>query len=166
MRAEKLFLTNEYIERLNASPFFIVTDYTGVSVAKFEELRAALRALGAEIHVVKNSVFRAAASEAGVGDLNGSLTGQIAVVFGESDFSAAAKAVKEAKKPKIRFGYMGEERLEEEAVLRIADLPPLPVMRAHLLGTIQAPATQLARVIQTPASMLARALQAKVDKDS
>jgi ribosomal protein L10 len=39
-------------------------------------------------------------------------------------------------------------------------------MRAHLLGTIQAPATQLARVIQTPASMLARALQAKVDKDS
>ena len=74
MRAEKLFLTNEYIERLNASPFFIVTDYTGVSVAKFEELRAALRALGAEIHVVKNSVFRAAASEAGVGDLNGSLT--------------------------------------------------------------------------------------------
>ena len=166
MRAEKQFLTQEYIEWLNASPFFIVTDYTGMTVAQFEALRAKLRAQGAEIHVVKNSVFRAAATEVGVADLNGSLSGQLAVVFGEADFSAAAKVVKDAEKPKIRFGYLGEERLEEEAVLRIADLPPLPVMRAHLLGTIQAPATQLARVIQTPASMLARVLQAKVDKDS
>ena len=166
MRAEKQFLTNEYIERLKASPFFIVTDYTGVSVAQFEALRAKLRGQGAEIHVVKNSVFNAAATEVGVANLNGSLSGQLAVVFGETDFSAAAKVVKDAEKPKIRFGYLGEERLEEEAVLRIADLPPLPVMRAHLLGTIQAPASQLARVIQTPASMLARALQAKVDKDS
>ena len=166
MRAEKQFLTQEYIERLNASPFFIVTDYTGVTVAQFEALRAKLRAQGAEIHVVKNSVFRAAATEVGVANLNGSLSGQLAVVFGETDFSAAAKVVKDAEKPKIRFGYLDSERLDEELVLRIADLPPLDVMRAHLLGTIQAPATQLARVIQTPASMLARALQAKVDKDS
>ena len=166
MRAEKQFLTNEYIERLKASPFFIVTDYTGVSVAQFETLRAKLRGQGAEIHVVKNSVFKVAAAEAGVGDLNGSLAGQLAVVFGETDFSATAKIVKDAEKPKICFGYLDSERLDEESVLRIADLPPLDVMRAHLLGTIQAPATQLARVIQTPASMLARALQAKVDKDS
>ena len=40
MRAEKQFLTNEYIERLKASPFFIVTEYTGITVAQFEELRA------------------------------------------------------------------------------------------------------------------------------
>ena len=57
MRAEKQFLTNEYVERLNASPYFIATDYTGVTVAQFEELRGKLRPLGAEIHVVKNSVF-------------------------------------------------------------------------------------------------------------
>ena len=166
MRAEKQFLTNEYIERLNASPFFIVTDYTGVNVADFEQLRAKLAGQGAEIHVVKNSVFKVAAAEAGVGDLNGSLAGQLAVVFGESDFSATAKIVKEADKPTIKFGYLDSERLEGEEVLRIADLPSLDVLRAQLLGTIQAPATQLARVIQTPASMLARALQAKVDKDS
>ena len=61
---------------------------------------------------------------------------------------------------------MGEERLEEEAVLRLADLPSLDVLRGQLLGVIQAPATQLARVISTPASMLARALQAKIEKDN
>ena len=134
MRAEKQFLTDEYIEWINASPFFIVTEYTGVSVAHFEALRAKLRAAGAKIHVVKNSVFRAAAKEAGVVDFNGSLAGQVAVVFGESDISAAAKAVKEAKKPRICFGYMGEERLEEEAVLRLADLPSLDVLRGQTWG--------------------------------
>ena len=66
MRAEKQFLTNEYVERLNASPYFIATDYTGVTVAQFEELRGKLREQGANVLVVKNSVFRVAAQEAGV----------------------------------------------------------------------------------------------------
>ena len=168
MRAEKQFLTNEYVERLNDSPFFIVTEYTGLSVAEFEVLRSKLRGSNAEIHVVKNSVFRAAATEAGIGDLNGALAGQVAVVTGEQDISSAAKIVKEfakkAGKPKIRFGYVGEDRLEEETVLRIADLPSIEVMRSQLLGVIQAPASQLARVINTPANMVARAIQARVDK--
>ena len=47
---------------------------------------------------------------------------------------------------------------------RLADLPSMDVLRGQLLGTIQAPATQLARVIQTPAAMMARVLQAKADK--
>ena len=168
MRAEKQFLTNEYVERLNDSPFFIVTEYTGLSVAEFEVLRSKLRGSNAEIHVVKNSVFRAAATEAGIGDLNGALAGQVAVVTGEQDISSAAKVVKEfaakADKPKIRFGYVGEDRLEEETVLRIADLPSIEVLRSQLLGVIQAPASQLTRVINTPASMVARAIQARVDK--
>ena len=70
MRPEKQFLTDEYAEWLNQSPFFIVTDYTGLNVAEFESLRSKLREGDAEIHVVKNSVFRAAATQAGIGDLN------------------------------------------------------------------------------------------------
>ena len=102
-------------------------------------------------------------------DLNGSLAGQLAVVVGEEDIASAAKVVKDfAKdaddKPTIKFGYLGEERLEQEAVERLADLPSMDVLRGQLLGTIQAPATQLARVIQTPAAMMARVLQAKADK--
>ena len=112
----------------------------------------------------------AAAREAGIPGLEGPgiVKGQVAVVFGESDIASAAKVVKDfakdAEKPKIRYGYIGEDRLEEDAVLRIADLPPMDVLRGQLLGVIQAPATQLARVVNTPASMLARVLQAKVDK--
>ena len=94
MRAEKQLLTKEYATRLNASPFFIVVGYQGLKVAHLTELRKRLKTAGAEIHVVKNSVFRVAAKEAGVADLNGSLAGQMAVVTGQKDISAAAKALK------------------------------------------------------------------------
>ena len=168
MRAEKQFLTNEYVERLNASPYFIATDYTGVTVAQFEELRGKLRPLGAEIHVVKNSVFRKACEETEVGELNGGLSGQVAVVTGENEIATAAKVVKEfgqsIDRLSIHFGYHGEERMEGEVVNRLADLPSLDVLRGQLLGTIQAPATAIARVIGTPATMLARAIQAKSEK--
>lgn len=58
MRAEKKLITTEYVARLNASPFFIVVDYTGLKVTQFNELRSRLRKSGAEMHVVKNSIFR------------------------------------------------------------------------------------------------------------
>ena len=66
MRAEKKLLTNEYVVRLNASPFFIVIGYQGLKVSHFTELRKRLTGVGAEVHVVKNTIFRVAAQEAGM----------------------------------------------------------------------------------------------------
>ena len=86
MRAEKQLLTKEYAARLNTSPFFIVVGYQGLKVSHLTELRKRLKTAGAEIHVVKNSIFRVAAKEAGVAELNGSLTGQMAVVTGRRTF--------------------------------------------------------------------------------
>src|SRR5206468_10870951 len=80
MRAEKQFITTEYVNRLNSSPFFIVVDYVGLTVGQFSELRKRLRSAGSEVHVVKNSIFRVAAKEAGLADLSGSMAGQMAVV--------------------------------------------------------------------------------------
>src|SRR6266436_1884196 len=94
MRAEKQDLTKEYLARLNASPFFIVVNYKGLKVAHMTELRKRLTRAAAQIHVVKNSIFRIAAKEAGVGELNGALGGQLAVVTGQRDISVAAKVVK------------------------------------------------------------------------
>src|SRR5258707_10534755 len=98
MRAEKQIISTEYIARLNASPFFLVVDYTGLKVGPITELRKRLLKAGAEIHVVKNSLFRLAAKEAGVVDMNGALAGQLAVVTGQRDVSAAAKVVKTFQK--------------------------------------------------------------------
>ena len=168
MRAEKQLVTKEYVSRLNASPFFMVVDYKGLTVGQFTELRKRLNRAGSEVHVVKNSIFRIAAKEAGVADLAAALAGQLAVVTGQRDISAAAKALKtfqsEFEKPKLRFGYLNNQRLETAQLMALADLPSLEVLRSKLLGLLQAPAGQLVRLLNTPASQLARVLQARVDK--
>src|SRR5262245_4065602 len=142
MRPEKQFLTKEYLTRLNASPFFIIVDYKGLKVGHLTELRKRLIKAGAEIHIVKNSIFRLAAKEAGVADLNGALTGQVAVVTGQRDISTAAKVVKsfgsEFDKLKIHFGYLNNERLEQASIITLADLPSLEVLRAQFLGVLNA----------------------------
>lgn len=168
MRAEKKILTKEYAGRLNASPFFIVIGYQGLKVLHMTELRQRLLKAGAEVHVVKNSIFRIAAKEAGVAELNGSLAGQMAVVTGQKDISAAAKALKnfaaEFDKLKIKFGFLNNSRLEEAGIIALADLPSLDVLRAKILGLLVAPATKLAILINTPASQLAQVIKAKSEK--
>ena len=155
MRAEKKLLTGEYVARLNASPFFIVVGYQGLKVAHLSELRKRLTLAGAEVHVVKNTVFNVAAKEAGIGELNGSLTGQIAVVTGKKDIFVAAKALKnfaaEFDKLKLKFGFLDNKRVEPDTLLAYADLPSLEVLRAKLLGLFNAPGTKIAAVIKAKA---------------
>ncbi len=168
MRAEKQNISAEYITRLNASPYFIVVDYQGLKVGPMTELRKRLYKVGAELHVVKNSIFRIAAKEAGLADLTGTLAGQLAVVTGRQDVSAAAKTLKtfssEFEKPKLKFGYLKDQRLEGKDLLVLADLPSIDVLRAKLLGLLNTPATNLVRMINTPASQLARVIKAKSEK--
>jgi large subunit ribosomal protein L10 len=168
MRPEKQNLTKEYLTRLNGSPFFIVVNYKGLKVSHLTELRKRLSKAGAEIHIVKNSVFNIAAKEAGVKELNGTLGGQLAVVTGQRDISTAAKVVKtfgaELDRLKVQFGYLNNQRLEQAEIMMLADLPSLEVLRGKLLGLFSAPASQLVRLLNTPASQMARVLQARADK--
>ena len=168
MRPEKASITAEYLGRLKASPFFIVVDYRGLHVGHFNELRKRLVTAGAQIHVVKNSLFRLAAKESGAGDLADSLSGQLAVVSGQKDISAAAKTLKtfraEFEKPQLRFGCLGNQRLDSAGLLALADLPSLDVLRSTLLGVILEPASRLVRLINTPGSQLARVIKAKSEK--
>ena len=168
MRAEKKFISAEYVNRLSQSPFFIVVDYRGLSVGQFTELRKRLAKTNAELHVVKNTLFRVAAKEAGLADLTGSLAGQLAVVTGKKDVAAAAKVLKtyqsEFEKPKLQFGYVGAKALKAEELRALADLPPLEQLQAKILGLLQAPATKLAVLINTPGSQLARVIKAKSEQ--
>jgi len=168
MRAEKQILTKEYLGRLNGSPFFIVVGYTGLKVDQLTTLRKGLNKTGAEVHVVKNSIFRIAAKEAGVADLNGSLTGQTAVVTGQKDVSSAAKALKtfaaDNDKLKVKFGYLNNNRMEPADIMTLADLPSIEVLRSKILGVINAPAQKLVTLLNTPGSQLARVIKAKSEQ--
>jgi large subunit ribosomal protein L10 len=168
MRAEKQFIGQEYVTRLNTSPFFMVVDYRGLTVGHFTELRKRLGKAGSQIHVVKNSIFRIAVKEAGLADLGTTLTGQLAVVTGRRDVSAAAKVLKtfqsEFDKPKLKFGFLASQRLETQELMALADLPSLEVLRGKILGLLLAPATKLVATINTPGAQLARVIKAKSEK--
>jgi large subunit ribosomal protein L10 len=168
MRPEKQILTKEYVARLNASPFFIVVNYKGLKVAHLTELRKRLTKAGAQVHIVKNSIFHIAAKEAGVGELNGVLAGQIAVVTGQRDISAAAKVVKtfgaEFDRLKIHFGYLNNQRIEAPEIMMLADLPSLETLRSQMLGLLQAPMANLLGILEAPAREMVGVLHAKAEQ--
>ena len=168
MRAGKKLISADYLARLNASPFFLVIDYVGLKVGPITELRKRLAKAGARMLIVKNSIFKVAAKDAGVPDLGGALTGQLAVVTGQKDLASAAKALKTFKaefdRPQIKFGYLGNQRLEAKDILAIADLPPLEVLQSKFMGLLNTPATRLVQILNTPGSQLARVIKAKAEK--
>jgi large subunit ribosomal protein L10 len=155
-------------KKLNASPFLFVTDYTGLKVDQFSELRSRLSGVGARCHVVKNTLLRRAMQEAGLPEID-DLKGQTAIVIGDRDVAAAAKVLKtfasEFQKPAVKSGVVDRLVVSAEQIQSIADLPSREVLLATLLGVMQAPAQQLVRLLNEPASQLARVLQAKADKE-
>ncbi|MCG3149874.1 MAG: 50S ribosomal protein L10 [Verrucomicrobiae bacterium] len=170
MRAEKKLIVEELSKQVGASPFLLVTDYTKMTVTEFAALRKKLRAVHAECHVVKNTMLRHAAKEAGLGEFNGSLAGMTAVVIGDAkaDISAAAKILKQftkdTEKGKVKLGVMGKQLLQPAEVDAVAELPSLDVLRAGLIGMLQTPATRIAVVLGAPASQIARVIKAHADK--
>lgn len=168
MRPEKSSIVDDLRDRLNASPFLFVTDYTGLKVGEFSELRNRLADAGAQCHVVKNTFLRRAVSDAGLPDVGDVLTGQTAIVTGDRDVAAAAKVVKvfakEFKQPTVKAGVIDNALVTAAQVEAIADLPSREVLLATLLGVLQAPASKLVRTLNEPGSSLARLLKAKIEK--
>jgi len=168
MHPDKATIVTSLNQKLNASPFLFVTDYTGLKVDQFAELRTRLYSVGARCQVVKNSFLRLAIKEAGLPEL-GDLAGQTAIVTGDKDVAAAAKVLKtfasEFQKPAVKVGVVDRLVVSKEQIQTIADLPSREVLLATLLGVLQAPASKLVRLLNEPASQLARVLKAKAEKE-
>ena len=152
MNPDKKIIINGLLDRVNASPYLIVIDYTGLTVQQFTELRNRLDAGGANCTVAKNSYMRKALAEAGMPDIGADLTGQMAYVMGDAEVFSAAKVIKnfekEFKKPEMKVGILGNAILDAEALKSIADIPSREAVLSQLLATILEPATRIARVIQ------------------
>jgi large subunit ribosomal protein L10 len=168
MRPEKNLIIDEIKSRVDKTPYVLLTDYTGMQVPQFNELRNRLSGAKAELRVVKNTLLRRALKNSNLPDLEDYLHGQSAVVMGDSDVSAAAKVLKnftaEFQKPKIKVGILDKAVLDTAAILALADLPSKEVLQAKLLGLLLAPASTLVRLINTPASQVAQVIKAHSDK--
>lgn len=152
MNPDKKIIIDGLLDRVNASPYLIVIDYTGLTVQQFTELRNRLNAGGASCTVAKNSYMRKALAEAGLPDIGADLVGQMAYVMGTSEVFAAAKAIKnfekEFKKPEMKVGLLGNAVLDTDKLKAIADIPSREAVLSQLLGLILEPATRIARVVQ------------------
>lgn len=170
MNEDKQVILDQLLERINKSPFLIVTDYTGIKVSQFAELRKRLRGVGSTCQVAKNTfVKRVLKDGESVNELASSLNGQTAIVTGEEDICAAAKVLKDFAKEfqgkgAVKSGLLDGKFLSPAQVQTLADLPSKDVLRATLLGVLLAPASKLVRTLNEPAASLARVLQAKADK--
>ena len=168
MRPEKASIVSDLSEKLNRSPFLLVTDYKQMKVDQFGELRNRLAPAGAEVRVVKNSFLKRAMADSGMPDVTAELTGQTAIVMGDKDVAPVAKILKsftaEFKIAGLKIGVVNKAVVSKSDVEALADLPSLEVLRAQLLGLLQLPATQLVRVLNEPASAFARLLKAKGEK--
>ena len=169
MRPEKANIVSDLSEKLNRSPFLLVTDYQRMKVDQFGELRNRLAPTGAQVHVVKNSFLKRAMTASGLPDVAKQLSGQTAVVTGDKDVAPVAKVLKtfaaEFKVAAVKIGVVDKSVLSTAEVESLADLPSREVLLAQFLGVLLAPATKLARILNEPAASLARLLNAKAAKE-
>ena len=146
----------------------VVTHYLGLTVAEMTDLRTRLRAQGAKLKVVKNTLAQKAmdgtAGEAG----DRLFAGPVAIAYAPDPVSAAKVVTayaKENDKFSVVGGIMGNTVLDQKGVGALATLPSLDQLRAQIIGLLNAPATRVATVVQAPAGQLARVLRAYADKN-
>lgn len=159
---------NQYADWIQRSQAVILVEYTGAKMKDLDAIRTKIRDSGGEFHIVKNTLAKRALEAAGMTVPAGMLEKSTAVSFAFSDVAATAKALGEVTKgmefAKVKGGFMGGQALNPSQVKALADLPPLPVSRARLLGVLQAPAAKLVRTIAEPARSLASVFRAYSDK--
>lgn len=169
MRPEKANIVSDLAEKLNRSPFVLVTDYQRMKVDQFGELRNRLAPAGAEMRVVKNSFLKRAMSDSGLPDLAEKLGGQTAIVLGEKDVAPVAKILKtfaaEFKIATMKVGLVDKSVLSTQEIESLAELPSREILLGQLLGLLMSPMTKLARLLNEPGASLARLLNAKAEKE-
>ena len=157
-----------YAEWLKNSQAVILVEYTGAKMKDLDGIRAKIRESGGEFHILKNTLARRAFSNSGMDLPQDYLVKSTAVSFAFTDPALTAKALTEATKGKdfvkVKGGFMSGQALNAAQVKSLADMPPLPVVRAQLLGVLQAPACKLVRTLAEPARGLAAVVKAFSEK--
>jgi large subunit ribosomal protein L10 len=166
-RKEEVLAT--YKDWFKRSQAVILVEYTGAKMKDMDNIRAKIRETGAEFHVVKNTLARRVFAEQGLSLPDDYLLHSTAVSFAFTDPAATAKALSDATKGmgfvKLKGGFLAGQLLSASQVKALSELPPLPVVRAQLLGVLQAPAAKLVRTIAEPARSLAAVLRAYSEKE-
>lgn len=166
-KERKTELVDQYSNWLSQSKAAVVAQYTGMNMKELDALRTKVRDAGGEFHVLKNTLAILSFQKAGLKVPEKTFEGSTAVAFAFQDAPALAKTMTEFARTseflKIKAGYLEKQSITADGVKALADLPPLPVMRAQLLGTLMAPASQLVRLLAEPGRQIAAVIKAKYE---
>jgi large subunit ribosomal protein L10 len=166
--AKKVAQVEQIRQWLARSRGQILTDYRGLTVREITDLRRQLRQAGAELHVVKNTLYRRAADGALPPELEPYLEGPTAVAFIQGDEAAAAKVlvefIKQLHKTEVKALVLGQRVYPASAVEELAKLPPREVLLAQLVGALQSPISGLVGTLSELIGQFVRTLQAIADQ--
>ncbi|HET6682269.1 MAG TPA: 50S ribosomal protein L10 [Gaiella sp.] len=169
-RTEKEEVVAALVEQLRSTESLIVADYRGLTNADLVELRAKVRGSGGRFQVVKNTLTRRAAEEAGTESLLALLEGPTAIAFveAEGDPVAVAKALADTAKDTnvltLRGGILSGRSLTGDDVEELAKLPAPDVVKSQLVGVVVAPLTQLAALLAAPVRDLVGLIDARIEQ--
>jgi large subunit ribosomal protein L10 len=166
-KERKKELVEEYRRLIEGSRGHVLTSYSGVTVTDLEELRRKLREVGGEFHIVKNSLMKLVLDEAGLAVPEGAFEGTTAVGFATDDIPAVAKAIVDLAKAgdllKVKGAIVDGQVFSRAQVERLANLPPLPVVQAQLMGVLQAPGRRVASVVAGSVRQILNVVKAYAD---
>lgn len=151
--SEKQAIVASLTEKLQGAAAGVLVDYKGITVSEDTALRAELRKNNVEYAVVKNTLLRFAVNNCGMNELDDLLNGTTSLAICNDDPVAPARIVNDfAKKLGDRFtikgGFMDGKVMPLNEVMALAEIPPIPVLRAQVLGTMLAPISGLACVLK------------------
>ena len=168
LRQDKERIVSELAERLKSSQNLLVADYRGLTMPEIDELRSKLLEIGARFSVVKNTLTRLAAEEAGVKQLLDLVDGPTAIAFidAEGDPAAAAKILNDTARAHdvlvIRGGLFEGDTVSDVEIKQLATLPPADVVRAQFAGAVAAPLTTIVGLFTAPLRDLVNVLDARI----
>jgi large subunit ribosomal protein L10 len=168
LREDKERIVHELAERLKHSQNLLVADYRGLTMPEIDELRTKLLESGARFSVVKNTLTRRAAEEAGVQALLELIDGPTAIAFidADGDPAAAAKILNDTARAHdvlvIRGGLLEGDAVTDAEVKRLGTLPPADVLRAQFAGAVAAPLTTVVGLFAAPLRDLVNVLDARI----
>jgi large subunit ribosomal protein L10 len=169
-RPDKAAAVAEIVDSFNESAGAVLTEYRGLTVKQLQELR---RALGenANYAVVKNTLTKLAAKQAGVDGFDDLLNGPTAIAFINGDLVEAAKGLRDFAKANpalvIKGGFVDGAPMEAAEIAKLADLESREVLLGKLAGAMLASLSQAVYLLNAPlaqAARLAGALQAKLEE--
>ena len=144
-------------EQLESAKGVVLTSYKGLTVAQDTELRRELREAGVSYHVVKNTMLRIAAKEAGIEGIEEHLEGTTAFAFSTEDAVAPAKVIcgfikknklEDAEVLTVKVGMVEGKVIGVDEVKALAALPSREELIAKLLGSMNAPISNTVNVLQ------------------